>query len=100
MDKVIILNDRDNVATCLADFRAGETIAVAGCQLTLPQGVAFGHKIALADITAGDDIVKYGEVIGVASADIAAGAHVHVHNVESRRARGDKPGARGDGERS
>ncbi len=54
---------------------------------TLPQGVRLretvpaGHKIALRDIAAGETILKYGQIIGVAIADIAAGAHVHVHNL-------------------
>jgi altronate dehydratase small subunit len=38
----------------------------------------------------GDSIIKYGEVIGVATREIAPGQHVHVHNLESRRGRGDK----------
>jgi altronate dehydratase small subunit len=37
----------------------------------------------------GDDVVKYGEIIGRATADIAKGEHVHVHNIESLRGRGD-----------
>jgi altronate dehydratase small subunit len=34
-------------------------------------------------------IHKYGQMIGRASAAIAAGEHVHVHNVEGVRGRGD-----------
>lgn len=44
-----------------------------------------GHKVALADISKGDTIVKYGEDIGRAIADIAKGAHVHVHNIKTKR---------------
>jgi len=40
-------------------------------------------------IRAGEAVVKYGSPIGTASADIAAGAHVHTHNVASARGRGD-----------
>ena len=43
--------------------------------------VPVGHKIARHDIKAGAFIRKYGQVIGVATADIAAGAHVHTHNL-------------------
>jgi len=42
------------------------------------------------DIAEGSKITKYAETIGIASQPIAAGEHVHVHNVESVRARGDK----------
>lgn len=49
-----------------------------------------GHKIALADIPEGGDVRKYGAVIGRATAAIRAGDHVHVHNIESTRLRGDR----------
>jgi hypothetical protein len=39
--------------------------------------------------------VKYGSPIGHASSDIAAGAHVHTHNVASDRGRGDLAQAEG-----
>jgi altronate dehydratase len=45
--------------------------------------VPLGHKIARTDIRSGDKILKYGAPIGVATADIPAGAHVHVHNIRS-----------------
>src|SRR5262245_32696339 len=48
-----------------------------------------GHKIALRAIHAGDRVIKYGSPIGTASSEIAAGAHVHTHNVASARGRGD-----------
>jgi altronate dehydratase small subunit len=41
---------------------------------------------------AGDDIMKYGEVIGAAVRSIRAGEHVHVHNLEGKRGRGDRIG--------
>ncbi len=47
--------------------------------------IPIGHKVALADIKAGDTIFKYGEDIGKAIADIAKGEHVHVHNVKTKR---------------
>jgi hypothetical protein len=50
------------------------------------QPIALGHKVALVDLAPGDAIVKYGEAIGVASAPIAKGNHVHVHNLASQRA--------------
>ncbi len=88
------MKPEDNVATCLADLKAGsvEMIGVAGAEIriTIKGDIAFGHKVALTDIAAGEHIIKYAEVIGAASQAIAAGEHVHVHNVESIRARGDK----------
>ena len=48
--------------------------------------IPFGHKIAVAPMDAGEPVVKYGEVIGVATCPIRPGQHVHVHNVRSDRA--------------
>ena len=41
------------------------------------------------DIKKGTPIIKYGETIGLATEDIKEGDHVHVHNVEGLRGRGD-----------
>lgn len=43
--------------------------------------VPVGHKVALHAIGTGDAVRKYGHVIGYATADIAAGEHVHTHNL-------------------
>ena len=53
------------------------------------QPIQFGHKLAMADIPPGAKIVKYGEVMGRATQAIPAGAHAHIHNIESLRGRGD-----------
>jgi (2R)-sulfolactate sulfo-lyase subunit alpha len=47
--------------------------------------VPIGHKIALADIKNGDTVIKYGQDIGKAVADIKKGEHVHVHNLKTKR---------------
>lgn len=91
MRKFIVMSPDDNTAVALADLPAGEEVALAnGASVTLAGPVGFGHKFALAAIPAGAEVLKYGAVIGLASTGIAPGAHVHVHNVESIRARGDK----------
>ena len=51
--------------------------------------VPSGHKIALCAIHAGEAVIKYGSPIGLATAEIPAGAHVHTHNLASTRGRGD-----------
>ena len=48
----------------------------------MKQAIAFGHKIAIDDIKKGDDVIKYGESIGIAKEDISQGEWVHTHNVE------------------
>ncbi|WP_037577597.1 UxaA family hydrolase [Phaeacidiphilus oryzae] len=47
-------------------------------------GVPRGHKVALRDLTEGQPVLRYGQVIGFAARDIAAGEHVHLHNLEYR----------------
>jgi len=47
--------------------------------------VPLGHKIALRDIRRDETVLKYGHDVGRASADIARGRHVHVHNLKTKR---------------
>lgn len=91
---LIVLNDRDNVATSLSELNPGEmaefTTGLQSSTVHVVEPIPYGHKVAIAPIAIGDQIVKYGEVIGLATQVIDRGQHVHVHNVESIRARGDK----------
>ncbi len=88
---VLLMHPNDNVLQAVAPLAAGHVVHVAGLPLALAAAIPSGHKVARRAIAAGDLIVKYGQPIGRAIADIAAGEHVHVHNVESLRGRGDLP---------
>jgi altronate dehydratase len=85
----LVISDRDNVATALQPLDGGRVLDIGSVSVTLREAIPSGHKIALRDIAAGDAVIKYGSPIGVATAPIAAGAHVHTHNVASSRGRGD-----------
>lgn len=76
--RFIIANPRDNVAIALVDLHAGEKIA-HDCVLTMD--IMAGHKFALVSLADGAPVIKLGHLIGVASRPIAAGAHVHSHNL-------------------
>jgi altronate dehydratase small subunit len=89
MKPALVISDRDNVATALEPLEAGRSIEVGGCTVIVREPIPPGHKLALADIAAGDEVVKYGSAIGRATADILRGAHVHTHNLSSGRGRGD-----------
>ena len=97
MRPALVISGRDNVATALQPLEIGQTLDMEGRTVTVAEPIAPGHKVALRTIRAGEAVIKYGSPIGLASADIAAGAHVHTHNVASSRGRGDLPlaGARG-----
>lgn len=81
--RLIRLSPRDNVLVLGASIAAGEVVAVEGAQVRMAAALSLGHKIAACAIAEGETILKYGAPIGVATADIAQGAHVHVHNVAS-----------------
>jgi len=83
------MTPEDTVATALDDLEAGHRLSVEGRTVELVDEVPFGHKFALQPIAAGEEITKYGYVIGRATEDIEPGTWVHVHNVESTRGRGD-----------
>lgn len=68
----------DNVITLL-DNNISSTLMVDGSNNV--GGIPFGHKVALYDIEKGASVVKYGVVIGSATAAINKGEHVHVHNL-------------------
>ncbi len=90
MAKVIILDETDNVATAIADIPAGARIASAHGETVTIEEIPFGHKVALTPLPDGAVILKYGHSIGLAKGNIAHGACVHVHNVDSQRGRGDR----------
>lgn len=90
----LVMDSRDTVAVAVRDLAAGETVAVTlpdGTRrdATLREAIPFGHKFALVPMAAGAQVIKYGERIARTTADIAPGQHVHVHNAESQRGRGD-----------
>lgn len=91
MIRVFVIDSADNVATNVADpIPQGTTVDVNGQQVVARQDIPYGHKIALREIPKGQTVRKYGLSIGDATTDIQAGDHVHTHNVESNRGRGDK----------
>ena len=79
MKKTIVISPNDSVAVCLAPVKKGEQLE----GVTLAQDIDKGHKFALKPIKKGDQVIKYGEVIGRATADIALGEWIHSHNMKT-----------------
>ena len=87
----LAIHPDDDVAVALRDLAAGDRVNVRDGgtvhRIMLSEAIPLGHKLARRDVSMGASIRKYGECIGVATADIALGTHVHIHNMASRRAR-------------
>ena len=54
-------------------------------KLTASEDIPIGHKLAMHAIRSGETVIKYGQDMGRAVADIASGAHAHVHNIKTKR---------------
>jgi altronate dehydratase small subunit len=89
----IMIKAEDNVATALRDLHREEEAAISAGEaqkmIRLIEDIPFGHKFAVCPIHQGDQVIKYGEVIGRATQFIEQGAHAHIQNIESLRGRGD-----------
>lgn len=77
--QVVRLSDQDNVAVACMALPVGAMLVEYG--VTTAAAIPVGHKVALSAIPQGEPIRKYGQIIGFASTGIAAGEHVHAHNV-------------------
>lgn len=82
----ILIHPGDNVATVTAELHNGDLVCYRKgdeiCTLTT-SGVPIYHKVAVTDIPKGQPVRKYGEIMAVATKDIAKGSHVHTHNAAS-----------------
>ncbi len=95
MKKVFVVEKEDNVGTAVGEsIQTGDQVGTEGrvkdLTVIAKADIPYGHKIALVDIPKGAQVTKYALSIGSALANIKAGDHVHIHNVESNRGRGDK----------
>ncbi|WP_203310871.1 MULTISPECIES: UxaA family hydrolase [Sphingomonas] len=81
MTRALRVAPEDTVATMLDDGAAGEIVSVDGGSIALAEDVGRGHKVALVPIAANAAVLKYGSPIGRATQPIAAGRHVHSHNL-------------------
>jgi altronate hydrolase len=77
------LDPRDDVAVALATLAPGTILEAGGRTVELRSEIQDGHKVALRDMAAGETVRKYGWPIGILTADVAAGSHVHSHNLST-----------------
>ena len=87
--RALIIHPGDDVAVVVQDASAGDTIHAESSdgmqEVTALVDIPAGHKVAVREVSAGSDVVKYGEKIGLARVDIQPGEHVHMHNLASDR---------------
>lgn len=80
---ILQINKLDNVAVALKDLAKGDIVSVNDFTVTVQEDIPSGHKIALKNIAAGENIIKYSFSIGHADGAIAPGSHVHTHNLKT-----------------
>ncbi len=76
---VLRLSPSDNVVIALRELAAGAEVDQVPAPLV--GSVSRGHKIAVEPISAGENVIRYGQIIGQAKVDVAPGEHVHVQNL-------------------
>jgi (2R)-sulfolactate sulfo-lyase subunit alpha len=87
----LVHEKRDTVGVAVVDVKAGQTLEGRSLdsnetlKAKANSDIPLGHKIALKDFKTGEDVLKYGVVIGRVVKDIKQGDHVHVHNVKTKR---------------
>lgn len=84
----ILLNKADTVVTVTEEISAGAAVTYllegAEKQVLSTELIPQYHKMAVAFVKAGTDVLKYGERIGYATKDILVGQHVHTHNMDNK----------------
>ena len=83
MKAFIKINPLDNVAVALQPLAKGTVIQLNDTTLTLAEDISQGHKFSLKNLKPGDSIIKYGNPIGHATAEIPAGSWIHTHNLKT-----------------
>ncbi|MFX1278675.1 MAG: UxaA family hydrolase [Promethearchaeota archaeon] len=83
-NKYIIIDlDMDNCATALKDIPQDTEMHIFNKVIKTNQNIPFGHKFALKNIEKESYVIKYGEIIGIATKEINEGDWIHSHNIRS-----------------
>jgi (2R)-sulfolactate sulfo-lyase subunit alpha len=88
---VLMHEEQDDVAVAVVDLKPGDQASAVTLEgkpvgtVKVLESVPLGHKIAMRPMAEGHKVIKYRRPIGKASRAIAAGAHVHTHNLKTLR---------------
>lgn len=77
------LDPRDDVVVALRPLAPGERVTAGGRTVEVAEPVPQGHKLAVRALGEGAEVRKFGWPIGIATAPIEAGGHVHSHNLKT-----------------
>lgn len=80
---LLLMSPDDNCLIARLSLAAGEAIELDGDLVVLPEDVPLGHKVARHALRPGDKVLRYGALIGTVTAEVAAGAVLHTHNLVS-----------------
>ena len=84
--RCFLVRSDDNVATALCDLEPGPARVIGSgrhSEVLVTECVRLGHKVAVAPIDVGQDVIKFGVPIGRAKSRIDTGSWVHLHNCAS-----------------
>src|SRR5258708_19220983 len=81
----LLLHETDNVAVLKRSVLAGDELLNQSFQIRAATNIQAGHKIALAEISDGTPVKKYGQIIGFPQGHINPGDHVHAHNLHIKQ---------------
>ena len=81
--RLLLLDGDDNVLVLGTPVASGDVLLIDGVCVRTDAPIGRGHKVARRPIALNEQIIKYGAPIGRATAVIARGEHVHVHNIRS-----------------
>lgn len=83
----LLMDTKDNVATCVAEVPAGNLVVYRCgeelCSIMAKETIPYCHKIALTNLNEGDEVIKYGELIGKTSRFVGKGDWVSHNNIYS-----------------
>lgn len=88
---VLLHQSTDDVGVAIVDLSVGAHVGAVTLEgehlgsMAITEDVPLGHKVAMRDIASGEEVIKYGRLIGQATRDIARGEWVHTHNLRSMR---------------
>lgn len=88
---ILIHECGDGVGVAVRDLKAGDNAGIKtlegqdGGTVKVIEEIPLGHKVALHDMAEGQDVIEYGRSIGRTTQAISTGAHVHIHNLKSKR---------------